>query len=374
MASIRKRGQNSYLIVVSRGYDYEGNRLKAAQKTVHPPKDLTPGQCKKWLNEQAVLFEREVRHDPQPVNHAMTLAAYTEHWLKDIAPGRLAASTYSRDQQDIRRILPALGHYKLTDLRKETIRAFYEAMRSEPKLTDGQPLSERSVEGLHNTLCSILSGAVDEGYLTHNPAWRVYKPKGVRKERPVADEETVQKLIAALETQSMKYEVYFKLVLATGMRRGEACGLRWSDIDWRHRTIHVQRTVVKLSGQKIFTKEPKTASGNRRVYISTEMCKLLKSVEAGMYLADETGRRADPDGGRLPLPAAERRSHGTHDLYLPLQENPQGKWAASKLICPQPAPYQRQPAHCPGSGCPHRGGTAWSFPAQYHTRHLCPRL
>ena len=277
MASIRKRGQNSYLIVVSRGYDYEGNRLKAAQKTVHPPKDLTPSQCKKWLNEQAVLFEREVRHDPQPVNHAMTLAAYTEHWLKDIAPGRLAASTYSRDQQDIRRILPAPGHYKLTDLRKETIRAFYEAMRSEPKLTDGQPLSERSVEGLHNTLCSILSGAVDEGYLTHNPAWRVYKPKGVRKERPVADEETVQKLIAALETQSMKYEVYFKLVLATGMRRGEACGLRWSDIDWRHRTIHVQRTVVKLSGQKIFTKEPKTTSGNRRVYISKEMCKLLKA-------------------------------------------------------------------------------------------------
>lgn len=101
MASIRKRGQNSYLIVVSRGYDYEGNRLKAAQKTVHPPKDLTPGQCKKWLNEQAVLFEREVRHDPQPVNHAMTLAAYTEHWLRDIAPGKLAASTYSRDQQDI---------------------------------------------------------------------------------------------------------------------------------------------------------------------------------------------------------------------------------------------------------------------------------
>lgn len=216
MASIRKRGQNSYLIVVSRGYDYEGNRLKAAQKTVHPPKDLTPGQCKKWLNEQAVLFEREVRHDPQPVNHAMTLAAYTEHWLRDIAPGKLAASTYSRDQQDIRRILPALGHYKLTDLRKETIRAFYEAMRSEPKLTDGQPLSERSVEGLHNTLCSILSSAVEEGYLTHNPAWRVYKPKGVRKERPVADEETVQKLITALETQSMKYEVYFKLVLPPG--------------------------------------------------------------------------------------------------------------------------------------------------------------
>ena len=40
MASIRKRGENSYLIVVSRGYDYEGNRLKSAQKTVHPPMEL----------------------------------------------------------------------------------------------------------------------------------------------------------------------------------------------------------------------------------------------------------------------------------------------------------------------------------------------
>ena len=42
----------------------------------------------------------------------------------------------------------------------------------------------------------------------------------------MADEELVQRLITALEGQSLKYETYFKLVLATGMRRGEACGLR----------------------------------------------------------------------------------------------------------------------------------------------------
>ena len=41
MASIRKRG-SSYLIVVSMGYDYNGNRIKPQQKTVHPPEDLTP--------------------------------------------------------------------------------------------------------------------------------------------------------------------------------------------------------------------------------------------------------------------------------------------------------------------------------------------
>lgn len=114
-------------------------------------------------------------------------------------------------------------------------------------------------------------------YLTHNPAWRCYKPKGQKKERPVADEETVKKLITAFEGQSMKYETYFKLVLATGLRRGEACGLRWSDINWRKRTIHVQRGVVKLSHQESITKDPKTTSGDRMVYLSKEMCQLLKA-------------------------------------------------------------------------------------------------
>ena len=112
MASIRKRGSNSYLIVVSRGYDYEGNRLKSVQKTVKPPKEYTPKQAEKWVKEQAILFEREVQHTPEPINRSITLAKYIEHWAADIGPKKLADSTYQRDLQDIRRILPTLGNYK----------------------------------------------------------------------------------------------------------------------------------------------------------------------------------------------------------------------------------------------------------------------
>ena len=101
MASIRKRGENSYLLVVSRGYDYQGNRLKPAQKTVHPPKGLTAKQTEKWLNEQAVLYEREVKHTPgESVDRSITLAKYIDLWLTDIAPGKLAKSTLARDKQD----------------------------------------------------------------------------------------------------------------------------------------------------------------------------------------------------------------------------------------------------------------------------------
>ena len=87
MASIRKRG-NSYLIVVSMGYDYSGNRIKPQQKTVRPSEGLTPKQTEKWLNEQAVLFERACKDDPQPQKN-LTLAQDTALWLRDIAPGKL---------------------------------------------------------------------------------------------------------------------------------------------------------------------------------------------------------------------------------------------------------------------------------------------
>ena len=263
--------------VVFRRFDYFGIRLYCVLYSVKPPIEYTPKLAEKWVREQAILFEREGQHTPEPINRSITLAKYIEHWVADVGPKKLADSRYQRDLQDIRRILPTLGNYKLTDLRKEVIRDFYEEMRHSPRLDGRGNLSEKSVEGLHNTLCGILSAAVDEGYLTHNPAWRCYKPKGQKKERPVADEETVKKLITAFEGQSMKYETYFKLVLATGLRRGEACGLKWSDINWRKRTIHVQRGVVKLSHQESITKDPKTTSGDRMVYLSKEMCQLLKA-------------------------------------------------------------------------------------------------
>lgn len=173
MASIRKRG-SSYLLVVSMGYDYEGNRIRPKQKTVHPPEGLTPKQREKWLKEQAVLFERECRSLPQEeVDRSITLAKYTELWLQSIAPGKLAKSTLARDRQDIDRFLPILGHYKLTELRPEHFRNFYADLRKVISLETGRPLSEHTVEGVHATLCTILSDAMEGGFLDHNPAWKM---------------------------------------------------------------------------------------------------------------------------------------------------------------------------------------------------------
>ena len=100
--------------------------------------------------------------------------------------------------------------------------------------------------------------------MSQNPAWRTYKYAGKKKKkRNVADEETTKRLIAALEKESIKYETYFKLIIATGMRRGECC-----------------RNVVKVTGEDILVKEPKTAAGDRYVYFSLEMASLLKEYRS----------------------------------------------------------------------------------------------
>ena len=250
MASIRKRG-NSYLLVVSMGYDPEGHRRKPQQKTVHPPEGLTPKAKEKWLEEEAALFERQCKNQPLTVDKSITLAEYTAYWLGHIAPSKLAKSTLARDKQDIDRFLPTLGSYKLTDLKPEHFRNLYAELRKQKNSVTGKPLSESTVEGVHACLCGILSDALEGGFLSQNPAWR-----------------------------TIKYETYFKLIIATGMRRGECCGLKWKDVDFTEKSIHICRNVVKVTGEDIIVKEPKTAAGNRYVYFSLEMASLLKEYRS----------------------------------------------------------------------------------------------
>ena len=64
------------------------------------------------------------------------------------------------------------------------------------------------------------------------------------------------------------------------MRRGECCGLKWKDVDFTEKSIHICRNVVKITGEEIIVKEPKTAAGDRYVYFSLEMASLLKEYRS----------------------------------------------------------------------------------------------
>ena len=77
-----------------------------------------------------------------------------------MGPEKLAASTLTRDKQDIRRILPALEYYKLAELNKEIFGDFYNVMRRKKNENTGNVLVDKMVEGIRSCLCSILPDAV----------------------------------------------------------------------------------------------------------------------------------------------------------------------------------------------------------------------
>ena len=126
MASIKKRGENSYQITVSCGYDSQNKKL-VQTKTISLDLDLTPKQTEKELQKQASLFEREVENGTYLDGSKITLAEFTERWLKDYAKKQLAPKTLHRYEDMLNsRILPALGHNKLDKLQPTHLLQFYD--------------------------------------------------------------------------------------------------------------------------------------------------------------------------------------------------------------------------------------------------------
>lgn len=70
------------------------------------------------------------------------------------------------------------------------------------------------------------------------------------------------------------------ILLLTGMRRGELCGLEWSNIDFKEATITIERSVTTVAGIGVVDKEPKTESSKRMIAISDKLLSVLTEYKA----------------------------------------------------------------------------------------------
>ena len=129
VASIEKRSENTYRIVVSTGYDAVGKKLRK-YKTVTLPAGMTERQREKELNRQAVLFQHEVETGTYLDGEKITFAEFTQKWLADYAERRLAPGTIKPYKTRIEsRILPMLGHLKLSKLQPHHLMEFYNSLQ-----------------------------------------------------------------------------------------------------------------------------------------------------------------------------------------------------------------------------------------------------
>ena len=128
----------------------------------------------------------------------------------------------------------------------------------------------------HRLISSMLSTAVKWQLIFSNPCSRVVLPRSKRKEALYLDENQAAQLLRAVENESLQHQVIVKLLLFTGMRRGELCGLEWKDIDFERAVISVRRSSLYLSGKGVFEDETKNETSERCMKVSDDVIAMLR--------------------------------------------------------------------------------------------------
>ena len=137
MAFYEQVTKNTYRLTVCQGYDSKGKKLRK-RKTIKLDETLTPKQAEKELNRQMVMFENEVLNGVYLDGEKTTFAEFTQRWLEDYAGKNLALTTLQSYKIILNRILPAIGHIKLSKLQPHHLIQFYNNLDEEGVRLDGR--------------------------------------------------------------------------------------------------------------------------------------------------------------------------------------------------------------------------------------------
>jgi integrase len=122
-------------------------------------------------------------------------------------------------------------------------------------------LSPRSVRRIHTIIHRVLKDAVRWGRLPRNPADATDPPKAAAASRPESITWTADQLRTFLEgTRGSRHWTAYLLLATTGLRRGEALGLRWSDLGFDGASASIRQTVIAVKHTAMLG-TPKTAKG-----------------------------------------------------------------------------------------------------------------
>jgi integrase len=259
----------------------------------------------------------------------LTVATFLDQWITGKVS--LRSSTRRSYTDHIRLYLePGLGHHRLADLGTSDVEDLYAALRQlgqgdaagsltlerllESRVTPAQALSAATVRRVHATLMSALNTAAKRRLIPFNPAAYVDLESGRRPKAVVWTEERVAAWRATGERPKVavwtpeqtgqfldhartdRLYPLFHLVAFRGLRRGEAVGLPWTDVDLAGGSVTVSEQIVQL-GWATERGAPKTDSGARMVALDAETAAVLRDHRARQHAARSSWGEAWVDSG-----------------------------------------------------------------------------
>lgn len=257
--SITQRG-DKYRVCFDYGIDREGNRVRK-YRTFDTKRDATHA-----FNEHKVKMD----NGTQVLPSEYTFAQWLDYWYKDIILPQIEETTAYGYRGMIENYLkPQLGEIRLQKLTARDIQQYY------TWLMDEKELSPNTVIKHHNLLTNTLNAAERQEYIMKNPMRAVSPPKKRQREAKFYTPEQLGILLDKAVGTRLELPVFICAYL--GLRRGELCGLRWSDVNLEHQTITIENTRTQ-AGKKEIEKGTKTASSTRTLYLPDTLCDMLKAA------------------------------------------------------------------------------------------------
>jgi integrase len=188
--------------------------------------------------------------------HRLTVAAFLHEWLETTAKPSIKPRSHERFEQIIRlHIIPTLGSLRLEKLGHQHVQRLLNAKSEEG-------LAPQTVVHVRNVLRLALNHALKWNLVSRNVALHLDPPRIVRHEIKVLWPDDARRLLEAVK--GARLEALYSVALALGLRRGEALGLKWVDLDLDAGRLTVLRSLQRVAG-KLQLVETKTNSGRRTI-------------------------------------------------------------------------------------------------------------
>ena len=374
MATIEKRG-GSYRITVSAGYNTDGKQIKKrmtwkpspgmTQRQIKKELDkqavlfeqqVETGQfldgsitfsefAEKWFTDYAekqlriktvTEYKGLMRRINKAIGHIKLIKLQPHHLMEfynNLAESGIREDTKYKPCADFKDIMKQAGYTQkalssaagvsvntvaqcvkganVSKTSADKIKAVLDGDIFEAVERNNSKLSDKTISEYHRLISSILTAAVQWQVIPSNPCGRVKPPKVERKEAAGLDENEAAELISCLQSEPLKYRTAVMLTLYTGMRRGEICGLDWSDIDFKNNLLSITKSVVYTVSTGLQEGQTKTKSSQRIINIPDDMTAMLNEyrheqlkqrfalgdqwTDSGKVFTNERGGLLSPD-------------------------------------------------------------------------------
>ncbi|MHB8827133.1 MAG: site-specific integrase [Acidimicrobiales bacterium] len=212
------------------------------------------------------VLSREIDDGLVTAERAPTLEVLFERWFVDVMAREVVRSTIDNYRSIVKfHILPTLGRKKVDELTVAEVDRLLAA-----KIASG--LSPSTVHRIRAVLSQCLDQGIRWGVTPRNVARLSRSPKLIRPEGRTLSPEQARGLLASL--RGHRNEALYTLMLSTGMRRGEALGLKWGDVDLEGGVVRIRRS-LKREGGHIVTADTKTLKSRRAVNLPEPVVELL---------------------------------------------------------------------------------------------------